>query len=190
MRARIPRFVLPVAVAAVSSALVLAACGSSGKSGSGSGFATASAGIKFADCMRAHGVSDFPDPSSGGGIQLSGSGINPQSPAFQSAQSACQKLLPGGGPGRGGGSEARKEQMVKLAECMRAHGLTTFPDPTTSAPSAPPAGGGIAFGGPGGFLSVPSSMVQSPAFNQAAATCGFPGFGRGNVPKPVAAPAG
>jgi hypothetical protein len=141
--------------------------------------------------MRAHGVPNFPDPSSaGGGVQLSGSGIDTQSPAFQSGQSACQKLLPGGLPGPGGGSATRIKQGVKLAECMRAHGLTTFPDPTTSAPSAPPAGGGIAFGGPGGFLSVPSSMVQSPAFNQAAATCGFPGFGRGNVPKPVAAPAG
>src|ERR1035437_8109038 len=118
MRARIPRLVLPVAVAAVSSALILAACGSSGKSGSGSGSATASAGIKFADGMRAHRVSDCPDPRSGGGIQLSGSGINSQSPAFQSAESACQKLLPAGGPGRGGGSEARKEQMVKLAECI------------------------------------------------------------------------
>ncbi len=33
------------------------------------------------------------------------------SPAFQSAQSACQKLLPGGGPGRGQGSEARKLEL-------------------------------------------------------------------------------
>jgi hypothetical protein len=189
MRAGIPRSALTVAVAAVSFAVVLTACGSSGKSGSGSGSATASAGIKFADCMRAHGVPNFPDPSAGGGIQLSG-GINPRSPAFQSAQSACQKLMPGGGAGRGGGSEARKEQMVKLAECMRAHGLTTFPDPTTSQPSAPPAGGGIAFGSPGGFLSIPGSMLESPAFKQAAATCSFPGFGRGNGPKPAAASGG
>ena len=140
--------------------------------------------------MRAHGVPNFPDPSgSGGGIQL-GSGINPRSPGFQSAQSACQKLLPGGGPRGRVGSEARKVQLVKLAECMRTHGLTTFPDPTTSPPSAPPTGGGIAFGGPGGFIAVPSSMVRSPAFKQAAATCGFPGFGHGDVPKPGAAPGG
>jgi hypothetical protein len=140
--------------------------------------------------MRAHGVPSFPDPSSpGGGIQL-GPGINPQSPGFQSAQSACQKLLPGGGPGRAGGnSEARKVQLVKLSRCMRAHGVTTFPDPSTSRPSAPPSGGGIAFGGPGGFIAVPNSMIQSPAFKQAAATCGFPGFG-GNGRKPSAAPPG
>jgi hypothetical protein len=162
---------------ALVSALLLAACGSSSKpSGSGG----ASAGIKFADCMRSHGVQNFPDPGGGGGIQIpDGSGINPQSPAFQSAQNACRKLLPGGGPGRGQASEARKVELVKLAECMRAHGLTTFPDPSTSPPSLPPSGGGIAFGTPGAFLSVPRTMMQSPAFKRAAAVCGFPGFGHG-----------
>jgi hypothetical protein len=65
--------------------------------------------------------------------------------------------------------------MLKLAECMRQHGLSTFPDPTTSPPSAPPSGGGFAFGTPGAFLSVPQTLIQSPAFRQAAAACGFPG---------------
>ncbi len=175
------------AAVVASSVLALAACGSSSKSSRTSG-AGASAGIKFADCMRSHGVPNLPDPSgSGGGIQIAaGSGINPQSPAFQSAQSACQKLLPGGGPGRGQGSEARKLELVKLAECMRAHGLATFPDPTASPPSAPPSGGGIAFGSPGAFLSVPQSMIQSPAFKQAAAACGFPGVGGRGGSKPAA----
>jgi len=177
--------VLAVALVAVS-ALALAACGSSSTSSSASGAGT-STGIKFANCMRSHGVPNFPDPSgSGGAIQITaGSRINPQSPAFQSAQSACQKLLPDGGPGRGQGSEARKEELVKLAECMRAHGLTTFPDPTASPPSAPPSGGAMAFGSPGAFLSVPQSIIQSPAFKQAAAACDFPGFGGRGGPKPA-----
>ena len=102
IRARLPRPSLRVAVAVVSCAVVLAACGSSAKSGSGSGSAIASAAIKYADCMRAHGVPNFPDPSSaGGGVQLSGSGIDTQSPAFGSGQSACQKLLPEGSPVQG-----------------------------------------------------------------------------------------
>lgn len=127
--------------------------------------------------MRSHGVPNFPDPpAGGGGVQLSaGSGINPQSPAFQAAQNACQKLLPLGGPARGGGSEARKLRLLRLAQCMRSHGISTFPDPTSSAPSAPPAGGGIAFGGGGSFLSVPQTLIQSPRFKQAASACGFPG---------------
>jgi hypothetical protein len=49
--------------------------------------------------MRAHGVPSFPDPVPGsGGVKLdAGSTVNPQSPAFQSAQQSCTKLLPGGG---------------------------------------------------------------------------------------------
>lgn len=128
--------------------------------------------------MRSHGVPNFPDPSSGGGIQISSSsGINPQSPAFQSAGNQCSKLLPGGGPLRGPVSEARKLQMLRLSECMRRHGLTSFPDPTSSPPSPGP-GLGIAFGGGGAFIAVPQSMMQSPGFSQAASACGFPGAGR------------
>jgi hypothetical protein len=141
--------------------------------------------------MRAHGVPNFPDPSSAdGGVQLSGSGVNSQSPAFQSAQSACQKLLPGGLPGREGGSPTRIEQGVKLAECMRAHGLRSFPDPTPSPPSTLPAPDAVFLGGPDGAFSLTESMVQSPAFKQAAATCGFPfPAGRGFT-LPVAARGG
>jgi hypothetical protein len=57
--------------------------------------------LKFSACMRAHGLPDFPDPtSSGGGIQLSigskkGTGLNPRSPLFQAAQKACQSVMPG-----------------------------------------------------------------------------------------------
>jgi hypothetical protein len=58
---------------------------------------------KFAKCMREHGIK-VEASTSGGGVQISvhahpGSGEpNPESPGFQQAQSACQKLLPGGGP--------------------------------------------------------------------------------------------
>ena len=127
--------------------------------------------------MRAHGVSNFPDPiAGGGGIQIPNN-VNPRAPGSQSAQKTCFKLLPGGGPGGGHGSEARKEMLLKLAECMRGHGISSFPDPTAAPPSAPPAGGGVAFGAPGAFISVPQNLIQSPGFKDAAAACGFPGFG-------------
>lgn len=167
---------------AIGCAVALAACGSSSHSTDASSSSREAAGIRFSDCMRAHGVPNFPDPSAGGGggVQFNASGINPQSPAFQAAQKNCQKLMPGP-PVRGGGSEARKLQLVKLAECMRGHGISSFPDPTSSPPSAPPAGGGIAFGSPGGFISVPQTLINSPGFKQAASACGFPGIpgGRG-----------
>jgi hypothetical protein len=48
--------------------------------------------LKFAQCMRAHGVPDFPDPKfpANGGIALgTGAEIDPNSPAFQQAQQVC-----------------------------------------------------------------------------------------------------
>lgn len=51
--------------------------------------------LKFARCMREQGI-DMPDPS-GEGIAIGpDSGLNPQDPAFQRAQKACQKHLQGG----------------------------------------------------------------------------------------------
>jgi hypothetical protein len=185
-----PQAALLVALAVLSCALMLAGCGSSGKSGGGSGSAVASAGIKYADCMRAHGVPNFPDPGSGGAVDLSGSAINPQSPAFESGQSACQKLLPGGLPGRGSGSATRIEQGVKIAACIRAEGWKSFPDPSTLPPSAPPAPDTAILGGPYGVFSLTASMVRSSAFKQAAAACGLR-FPTGHASsEPVAAPGG
>jgi hypothetical protein len=63
--------------------------------------------LKFAQCMRSHGV-NVPDPqASGGGIIMkmraggggsnsSGGGIDPKGPAFQSAQKECGRFMPGG----------------------------------------------------------------------------------------------
>jgi hypothetical protein len=140
--------------------------------------------------MRAHAVPNFPDPGSGGGVQLSGSRINSQSPAFEAAQSACQKLLPGGIAGPGNVSAPQIEVGVKIAACIRAHGLRSFPDPTPSPPSAPPAPDTMILGGPDGTFSMSASMVQSPAFKHTAAKCGFH-FPTGHVSMmPVAVPGG
>jgi hypothetical protein len=174
-RNRDPRHGPAKALVLVGFAVLLAACGSSG--GSGQGANSAAAGIKFADCMRSHGVPNLPDPGSGGGIKINAnSGINPQSPAFQSAQKACTKLLPGGGPLQEHASEARKLQMLRLSECMRRHGLSAFPDPSSTPPSNA-SGAGLAFGAGGSFIAVPQSLLQSPGFSAAAAACGFPRAG-------------
>lgn len=147
------------ALAAVAATLALAACGSTHHASSDAGHADF---LKFSVCMRAHGVSNFPDPSSGGGIRLNpGSGVDPQSPAFQAAQTSCKRFLPGGGPPPV--SEAQKRQAVQFAECMRAHGVPSFPDPTF------PPGGGI-------FQAAPQAGItlNSPAFRHASAVCGGP----------------
>ncbi len=76
--------------------------------------------LKFAKCMRERGI-DVHASAEGGGVQIQihgkpGSGPNPESPAFQSAQKACQGLLPlkrapGGGaaPGPGGAVSSGEE---------------------------------------------------------------------------------
>lgn len=49
--------------------------------------------LKFARCMRAHGVPDFPDPS-GGGLSIGikpGSDLNPHNATFKAASTTCAK---------------------------------------------------------------------------------------------------
>jgi hypothetical protein len=84
--------------------------------------------LKFARCMRAHGV-DMPDPQAqGGGIVIrkrsgsggsGGSGPNPDSPAFQRAQRECQSFMPKGGQlstKRGGGPDDGKASQSAVIE--------------------------------------------------------------------------
>lgn len=164
----------------------IAACGSSAGNHGKDPAKLYSDALAFSKCMRAHGVSNFPDPSSsGGGVQIAvgpSSGVNPQTPAFHSAQTACRHLMPGGGPGSGPPSPQARAQMLRVSECMRAHGISGFPDPTTKPPSVG-AGYSAVLGHNGVFLAIPDSIdAQSPAFKHAAAVCSFGPGGR-PIPK-------
>lgn len=154
-------------------AVAVGACGSSTKPKR-----TAHTGqfLAFSQCMRAHGVTNFPDPSSGGGIRINiGSGINPLSPSFKAAQGTCRHLLPGGGPPTGPPSAAAMNAMLKVSQCMRAHGVTGFPDPTTTPPSSP-VGYSLVQDFRGVVLAIPGTInVASPAFQSASKACDFGG---------------
>ena len=53
--------------------------------------------VKFSQCMRSHGVPDFPDPGlASHSPSASSPAINPDSPQFQAAYRACQHVLPAG----------------------------------------------------------------------------------------------
>jgi hypothetical protein len=63
-------------------------------------------GLKFAACMRAHGIPSFPDPDvqnvKAGGISFSTTGLAPPGqkpnwPRFLAASRACEPLMGGGG---------------------------------------------------------------------------------------------
>jgi hypothetical protein len=48
---------------------------------------------KYAQCLRAHGVPDFPDPGADGFFTVP-AGINLQGPTFEAASKACQSVAP------------------------------------------------------------------------------------------------
>ncbi len=54
--------------------------------------------LKFARCMRANGIADFPDPTNGQSAirALPGSDLDPANPAFQSASARCAATTGGG----------------------------------------------------------------------------------------------
>jgi hypothetical protein len=158
-------------VAALASILLLSACGGSSKPKSAS---RANVFIAFSKCMRAHGVTNFPDPT-GHGINIGGTGINPRSPTFEAAQTTCFKLLPGGGPQNQKASAAQIRQADATAECMRTHGVSGYPDPIISnAPptSLNPANYSSIEAGGGMIVAIPKTInEQSPAFQSAAKVC-------------------
>ena len=144
--------------------LISAGCGSNassetgtaGSSGTPSSSGTTSSGattkltaqdkaVKFAECIRGHGVPHFPDPNAKGEFVF---GIDVSPTVWRKAVDACKDLQP---PGSLSGKRSPKQQSAALrfAECVRAHGVKDFPDPvngdplidTTKIPSANRPGG-------------------------------------------------
>jgi hypothetical protein len=130
--------------------------------------------------MRANGVPDFPDPSAGGGAPFPiAAGANPAAPAFRAAQAKCQKL--GGLPAIFGSTTHPTAQtlakLVKIARCMRAHGVPQFPDPRTSVP-ANPKGYQEITDFDNAILLFPTTInLESPAYREALTKCGAPPLG-------------
>jgi hypothetical protein len=123
--------------------------------------------------MRSHGVPSFSDPHAVSGGVVNQIGVNPESPAFQAAQKACQHLMPGGGGSSGHASAQAMAQALKVSHCMRAHGVSGFPDPIASPPSNM-TGYSAVVNQHGAVLAIPRSIdEQSPVFRRAAAACNF-----------------
>src|ERR1700746_1459201 len=106
---------------AVPLAVAIAGCGGSAKPITNADSSGHESFLRFSECMREHGVRDFPDPGGGGGIEVSpASGFDPRSPAVQAAQQSCKHLLPGGGPQSRQLPESARLKLLGQAECMRA----------------------------------------------------------------------
>ena len=181
------------ALAALAAATAIAACGSNSPSGSGSSGNSGSnpsqtqaqqQGLSFARCMRAHGVSSFPDQTpSGGGFNLSAPGINSSSPAFKAAQTACNNLLPVKHVQSEPPSAQAYARLLRWAKCMRERGISGLPDPKPDPPPAPgspgTAGIGTLMGDGGYWVGIPATVdAHSPAFVRLATACGESPGGR------------
>ena len=87
--------------------------------------------LSYAECMRTHGVPNFPDPvrSSNGNISFNPK-ADSNSPQFSSANNTCKHLLPdNGGMPTATQIAAETTKLLEWAHCMRTHGLPNFPDP-------------------------------------------------------------
>ena len=127
------------ALATIAVVALISACGSNGPAATGSGSSgnNVAQAVKFAQCMRANGVSQFPDPDASGALTIdgvvNGSSLDPNSAAFQQAISACKNLEPSGFMGHTRSAQ-QQEAALKFAQCMRDNGVPDFPDPTADGP--------------------------------------------------------
>jgi hypothetical protein len=118
-------------------------CGSSAPSGTGTtngstGSASASGknatgqdkAVKFAECVRAHGVPHFPDPNAKGEFEF---GVDVTPAVWGRAVNACKSLQP---PGSLSAKRTPKQQTASLrfAQCVRENGVKDFPDPANGQP--------------------------------------------------------
>jgi hypothetical protein len=121
-----------IAMVSAGTVLLAAACGSGSPGPAASPSRLYQQSLTYSQCMRSHGVPDFPILKQGPG----GSLVHPASPpagmltapGYDAAFRACLKLAV-----IGGGSRARYQaaalQGLKQAECMRTHGITNYPSP-------------------------------------------------------------
>jgi hypothetical protein len=81
--------------------------------------------LKFAQCMREHGI-DLPDPQDGRLPNIP-EGADPKK--VDDAQQQCKQYLPTGGEERKNLDPQRVDALRKIAQCMRENGFPNFPDP-------------------------------------------------------------
>jgi hypothetical protein len=110
--------------------------------------------------MRAHGVPNFPDPSSSGQLDLSG--VDSSAPAFQTAATDCRSFGVGVTPKPITQTPQMEAAGLRMARCMRSHGVPNYPD---------------------GPITRSSGINESsPAFQRAFQTCRKYMSGAGQVP--------
>ena len=156
-----PRAVAIIAAAVL--AVLAAGCGSDGSPGVASvasSTTTAQSGaLAFARCMRSHGVSKWPDPTSNGVFDKSKLlQLGVSASRLTAISHTCNRLHPDYGRPQQTITAADQADYLRGAACMRAHGFPSSPDPTFQDNNV--------------TLNIPSSIdTHTFAFKTAAARC-------------------
>ena len=120
-------------VAVISAGCVGTSSGSTGTASTGgdTNLTARDKAVKFTECMRGNGVSDFPDPNASGEFPSFGISVSPA--AWEKALGACKELQP---PGSLSAKLSTKQLSTALnfAQCMRENGVKDFPDPVSGQP--------------------------------------------------------
>lgn len=85
--------------------------------------------VKYAQCIRANGVPDFPDPAPDGSMRFK---LDPKTgDKFEAAQRACKdKASSAVASMDQNATPERMKALVAFATCVRAKGVKDFPDPS------------------------------------------------------------
>jgi hypothetical protein len=151
-------------------ALISAGCGGTGSAGTGSSGSNGAAttrekAVKFSECMRENGVSDFPDPDASGAFTIetiaNGSSVDTNSVAFTRALTACKDLEPPGFTGETRSPE-QQEAALEFAQCIRDNGVKDFPDPAIDEPLVD-TNRIPSTATPGGMSILNAAMAKCPA---------------------------
>lgn len=153
-----------LAVVLAALAVLTASCGAPGGPGvpsvgarhaaSGPRLTAEQARLRWAQCMRAHGVNQ-PDPGSQG--QSAGGQVITNKATYNAAQQACAHILRDAGLNTSQApSAAQMDRLLRYARCMRAHGEQVS-DPRLE-------NGQVVF-------DVPKGSVNSPQYRAADQAC-------------------
>ena len=114
----------------VVAGLLLSACGSNTSTPKSAPKSAVSRTLTYDACMRANGISNMPEPNAQGQMTITKGESLPDfnSPQFIAAATKCRKLESGGG-GSDALSPSQIAEQLKFAQCMRANGISNFPDP-------------------------------------------------------------
>jgi hypothetical protein len=94
--------------------------------------------VKFSECMRDNGVSEFPDPDASGELTidgvLNGSSLDASSTTWKTAMGVCKDLEPAGFTGDEDLTAEEQQARLEFAQCIRDNGVKDFPDPVEGEP--------------------------------------------------------